>query len=176
MSCGDCLRRPRPLALQRSRRIRHSFIGQFLLRLQTLAALHALELCILQPAHLGLREPNLMLERRHLHRRRRHVHLLAHARNLRLMVLHVRLLPSPQRLFLGDQIDDHGPLSLRRLGLRLQLCDMLRQRDHLIAQPFRFNIMRLQRNQLLKIRMHLRSLFPLRSIAEQLNSGGKLEV
>jgi hypothetical protein len=36
---------------------------------------------------------------------------------------------------------------------------MLWQRNQLIAQPFRFNIMGLQYDQLLKIRMHLRLSF-----------------
>src|SRR5258705_891909 len=105
-----------------------------------------------------------MLEGGDLHGRRREIHLPAYTCDLRLMVFDVGLLPSSQRLFLGDQVDNHGSLPVGRLRLRLERCYMLRQRNDLIAQPFGFNVMGLQHDQLLKIRMHLASLFPSRPL------------
>src|SRR6266702_3325943 len=169
------LRRPRPLSLK-NRLVRgHRLIRQRLLRLQTLAPLHALELRVLQPAHLRLSKPDLMLERRHLHRRRRLIQLLAHLRNLRLEILHIQLLPPPQNLFLRNQIHHDSPLPQRSLGLRLQRRHMLRQRRHLIPQTLRLHIKPLQHNQLLKILMHRNPSLP-RHQRNRRATSGEIEV
>jgi hypothetical protein len=53
---------------------------------------------------------------------------------------------------------------------------MLRQRNYLITQPFGFNVMGLQHNQPLKIRMHSGPSFHSAPSQKQLFSGGKLKV
>ena len=91
-----------------------------------------------------------MLEGGDLDSGRRHVHLFAYTCDLRLVVFDVGFLSSPQYLFFGDQIDDHGPLPFGRLRPGLKRRHVLRQRNHLVTEAFGFNIMGLQRDQLLE--------------------------
>jgi hypothetical protein len=67
-----------------------------------------------------------VLEGRHLNCRGCKVHLLANARNLRLVVLHIGLLASPQRLFFRDQVKHDGLLAADRLRLRFERGHMFR--------------------------------------------------
>jgi hypothetical protein len=102
--------------------------------------------------------------------------MLAEALDLHLLVPDVGLLPSPYRFFLRYEIDDDGALSLSGPGFRFERGDVLRQRCHLVAEPFRFKIMGLQHNQFFEIWMHLHLSFHSGWSPKKLNFSGKLEV
>ena len=130
-------------------------VGQRFLGVEGFAALHAVELLVLEAGDLGADEGGFVLEGFELVRGGGHVELLLVALELDAEVGDLGFFLAAEGLFLGDEVEDDGALADGGLGLGFERGDLFGERGHLVAQVFGFEVVGLQDDEVGEIRMHV---------------------